>query len=377
MTISTKMDDAALSQTLDLIYGTAVAPDRWSELLRCLASGFGCHFGGMNISSANRDEFHAVAVGVDRGEHQAFLRRFNRNLPIALRVRPGLAGELIEASTLITRAEMERTEMYQVFYRPNDMGHCARLSIWSGRSGTQAINICRSWRAAAFGEKERSLARTLIPHLQRSAQVARHLGNADLLTKAAYATLDALPHAVLLLDRGGRLVYANHGSERLLKAADGLLAGREGLLGATASATRSLDVLIGAATHDPSKGGTLRLPRPSGKPPLVLVAIPLRGVHDFFFPEQPSVILCVADPTSKDMIAADVLIALFGLTRAEAELARQLLAGHELPAIAASSGRSIHTVRNLLARVMAKTGTGRQSELVGLLGRLPQTPVDI
>ncbi len=68
-----------------------------------------------------------------------------------------------------------------------------------------------------------------------------------------------------------------------------------------------------------------------------------------------------------------MLTALFGLTRAEAELARQLLAGHELPAIAAASGRSVFTVRNLLARVMAKTETGRQSELIGLLGRLPRT----
>jgi DNA-binding CsgD family transcriptional regulator len=368
------MDDVALSETLDLIYETAVAPDRWSELLQRLACGFDCHFVGMNISSANRDEFRAVAVGVDRAEHQAFLRRFNRNLPVALRVRPGLADGLIDASTLITRSEMERTEMYQAFYRPNDIGRCARMTVWSSHSGSQAINLCRPWRAAAFGEAEHSLARTLIPHLQRSAQVARHLHNADLLTNAAHATLDALPHPVLLLHRAGGLVYANREAEHLLRAADGLLAGRERLSGASASATRSLEALVAAAARDPGKGGTLRLPRPSGKTPLVLVAIPIGGFRDFVFPDQPAVILCVADPTSRDMIAAGVLTAAFGLTPAEAELARQLLAGHELPAIAASSGRSVHTVRNLLARVMAKTETGRQSELVGLLGRLPRTP---
>jgi len=370
------VDDAALSETLDLIYEVAVAPDRWLELLQRLASDFSCHFVGMNISSANRDEFRAMAVGVDRAEHQAFLRRFNRNLPLSLRVRPGLASELIDVGALITRAEWERTEMYQAFYRPNDMGHGARLTIWSGRSGTQAVNLSRPWRAAPFGEKERSLARTLLPHLQRAARVTRHLQNADLLTMATHATLDAMHQPVLLLDRTGRLVYANRGAERVLRMADGLLAGRERLSAGSPAATRALDALVSAAARGPGKGGTLRLPRPSGKASLVLVAIPIRSLHDFFVTGQPAVVLCVSDPASRGTTDAAVLTTLFGLTRAEAELARQLLAGHELPAIAAASGRSVHTERNLLARVMAKTETRRQSDLVGLLGQLPRVPAD-
>lgn len=250
------------------------------------------------------------------------------------------------------------------------------MTIWSGHAGTQSIALSRSWRAAAFEERERSLARVLIPHLHRATQVARQLSNADLLTKAAHATLDTLPHPVLLLDRTERLVYANHEADRLLRTADGLLMGRERLAGASATATHALQALVGAAARGSRKGGTLRLPRPSGKAALVAVAIPVRGLEDFFFTNQPAVLLCVGDPTAKATIDAAMLRTLFGLTRAEAELARQLLAGHELPSIAAASGRSVFTVRNLLARVMAKTETGRQSELVGLLGRLPRTLAD-
>ena len=370
------MDDPAHSETLGLVYESAVSPDRWPELLQRLAHGFDCHFCGMNISSANREEFRAIAVGVDRAEHQAFLHRFNRTNPVTLRLPSGVTGELIEACSVMSRAELERSEMYQAFYRPNDMGHTARMTIWSGRAGTQSIALSRPWRAAPFGARERSLARSLIPHLHRATRVARHLGNADLLTKAAHATLDALPHPVLLLDRTGRPVYVNRETDRLLRAADGLLAGRERLSGASAAATRALEALIGAAARGSGNGGTLRLPRPSGKAPLVVVAIPIRGLHDFFFADQPTVLLFVADPTEKRTVDAAMLTALFGLTRAEAELARQLLAGHELQAIAAATGRSIFTVRNLLARVMAKTETGRQSDLMGLLGRLPKSVND-
>jgi DNA-binding CsgD family transcriptional regulator len=65
------------------------------------------------------------------------------------------------------------------------------------------------------------------------------------------------------------------------------------------------------------------------------------------------------------------LVALFGLTQAEAALAAGLLAGLELRDIAEQSGRSINTVRSQLATLMAKTETGRQAELVRLLSRLP------
>lgn len=347
------MNDASLSEALGLIYETAVAPATWSVLLQRLVRNFGCHVSGMNISSANRDECRAMIVGVDHIEDQTFLHRFNRTNPIYLRSQHIRATEPEDASTVIARREFEWMEMYQAFFCPNDMGHLGRMTICSGRAGTQTVALSRPWRAAEFGEQERSLARVLMPHLQRAAMATRHLHGADLRTQAAHATLDTLPHPVVLLDRTGRPIHANREADQLLRTADGLLASRGTLSGAAPAATRALHALIGAAACSRGKGGTLRLPRPSGRAPLALVAIPVRGLHDFFFADQPAVILCVADPTSRATIDPTALIVLFGLTRAEAELANQLLAGHELPAIAGSTGRSVHTVRNLLVRAPA------------------------
>ena len=53
-------------------------------------------------------------------------------------------------------------------------------------------------------------------------------------------------------------------------------------------------------------------------------------------------------------------------------LAGELLAGFDLREIAERSGRSFNTVRTHLARLLAKTDTRRQSDLVRLLARLPQ-----
>ena len=101
--------------------------------------------------------------------------------------------------------------------------------------------------------------------------------------------------------------------------------------------------------------------------------MPLRRLtlDALLMPEQPAVLLCVTDPASRHHPPAALLASLFGLTTAESELAARLLAGFDLRAIAEETGRSINTIRNLLARVMAKTETNRQSELMRVLSVLP------
>ncbi len=368
------MDTPAFAATIDAIYDVALSPERWPTLLRRLGNDFNCHFGGMVTTSRDRSRFTGIAVGVARDDHQAFLRRFHQANPIRRAAPHRAAGEILISTTLMPRAELERTPMYRSFFAPNNMGPTLGLTIWHGEAGAQTISISRPWAKGEFAAGELRQARALMPHLQRMALVARHLRGADLASRAAQAALDTLAHATLLLDRAGRLVHANAAGDALLRANDGIAATRNGLTGATAAATRRLEATIAAAAREPGLAGTLRLPRPSGLPALALVAMPLRGLDDFLFVDRPAVLVCVADPALRLAMPARTLVTLFGLTSAEAELALAVLAGQELKAIAAASGRSVNTVRNLLARLMAKTDTHRQSELVRLLDRLARLP---
>ena len=53
----------------------------------------------------------------------------------------------------------------------------------------------------------------------------------------------------------------------------------------------------------------------------------------------------------------------------------RLLSGFDLRSIAEQTEPSINTIRNLLARVMEKTETNRQSELMRVLSVLPPDQV--
>jgi DNA-binding CsgD family transcriptional regulator len=65
------------------------------------------------------------------------------------------------------------------------------------------------------------------------------------------------------------------------------------------------------------------------------------------------------------------LIELFGLTPAEARVAKALATGTTLEDYAAAENLKLPTVKTQLREVFAKTNTRRQAALVGLLNSIP------
>ncbi|MDE2201077.1 MAG: helix-turn-helix transcriptional regulator, partial [Rhodospirillales bacterium] len=102
-----------------------------------------------------------------------------------------------------------------------------------------------------------------------------------------------------------------------------------------------------------------------------LTLLPLGMATDWTLPRPPAILAVQHGPPAGARVPPDQLAALFGLTRAEAELAIDLLAGLAPAQIAARRSRSIHTIRTHLARLMAKTQTRGQGELVRLLASIP------
>jgi DNA-binding NarL/FixJ family response regulator len=215
-----------------------------------------------------------------------------------------------------------------------------------------------------------------MPHLQRVATLHAHVEGTTAMARTAIDALDGAQAALLLLDANGRVVHASAEADRLLREADGLSAGREGLRAATPALSARLRAVLARAAgscRTPGVSGALHLRRPSGNPDLVLVAIPARSRS--FGPHlgRACVVLQITDPLARPMPDPAILGDAFDLTPSEAILAADLLCGLSVAEAAAKRGRSVATVRTHLASVLAKTGTARQSDLVRLLSRLPQT----
>lgn len=175
-------------------------------------------------------------------------------------------------------------------------------------------------------------------------------------------TLDTVADAVFHLDSDKRVVWMNNAAATLsksvarfrvslgqrLQTGDSALDGRVSEI-CRGREPRNLPLVIDARND----AGTLFVGH-------------VRGVDGGVSDELTVAAMLIVHAAARGGDWSD-LVAHFGLTAAEVQLTQDLVTGMTLDEAAIRRGTSIHTVRNQLRSVLSKTGTNRQSELVGLL----------
>ena len=255
---------------------------------------------------------------------------------------------------------------YNDYLRPKNLRH--HLSTTLQREGDEAIHLTffRPKNAGVYEQADIRLLEHVVPHLERAVQIYQRLAVAEHHTQGMNEVVERCGKGVALLDSRGRLVFANSWLEKMIQAADGLLLTRDGLTSPLREAARKLHAAIGSALRGGS-GGTLAIPRTTGAAPykVVVSAIPAR--HQELLVDHASVIVIVSDPVSLVEVDFSHLLLAYGLTPAESRIAGQLANGLSVEATAARLRISLATARTHLKRILHKTGTHRQSELVRVL----------
>jgi len=102
------------------------------------------------------------------------------------------------------------------------------------------------------------------------------------------------------------------------------------------------------------------------RPPFVAHLVPMRGRGRDIF-SGAELLLYLTPIIQRAGPPPEILQALFDLSPAEARVAAMIAEGHSVKLIAENLSVQPNTVRAQLKAVFAKTGTGRQGELVSLL----------
>jgi DNA-binding CsgD family transcriptional regulator/PAS domain-containing protein len=366
-------DDFA--QQVAAIYEAALSPAGWQAVLDGFYAKFNLSFAVSALYPMDRSRVSTISVGVDTAGYRAFLDKYFRDNQFSTETQTRTAGQVVPSRSFIPPADFRRSQMYQEFHRPRQMGEGLRMDISLAGGIYHSIAFFRPWEAGPYESRELELCQALMPHLQRADAVSRRLRQADLLAQSAFAALDTLRHGVLLLDDQGRLLHANAMGHAVLATARGLDT-KFGCLRAThpRSAARLDAALAQASGQKDGIPSTVAVPVDTGDgaPPLALLVIPFTAEADWYLPQRPSILVCVTEPAAA-AIPPGHLMDLFGLTPAEAGLANDLLAGLDLRDVAGRTGRSVNTIRAHLSRLLGKTGVHRQSALLSLLARLPSS----
>ncbi len=357
----------AQSTLADRLYEAALVPELWTETCERLAAEAGSSTASIftvdasgnhrYVTTPNIADLFAKFVSSD-------LRLQNPRPARAMQVSP---FSFVRTSDILTPEEMQGDVIAREFLKPHGIDWEAGWAFQEPTGHVIVITLMRKTGLDNFSHAQISKLNDLKPDLARAAYMASRLAFNEARSMTETLSMLGLPAAVI--GDAGQMLAANPELEALAPrirtgANDRIVlesAGARALFDDAIERYRSQAV--------PTVQSVPMVSLRDGTPPLILHLMPVRrAARDIF--SRSMAVLCVTQVGQVGPPDMRVLCGLFDLTPAEAKVARGIAMAHTPEMVAASLNISLETARSHLKRIMQKTGTTRQPELVLLLSGL-------
>lgn len=372
----TSMDGLAhYDSALLSIYAAALDAARWREAWYAVTRYTGAdsfHFFSLDLASATPN-FGIVSDELPTQsliDYDQYYGRIDPRRDIVAAMKP---GELFVCHEHIDERFARRNEYYQDFLMPHDMRYAMGGSLARTESTDFFFALMRSGGKGHFTVEESQRMRRLVPHLQQAIGLFQQTSRLRELAGLGEAGLDLMETGVLATDAAGRVLYSNRLGEALLGRPGGLTL-RQGVLTALQASLASRLSAALAVCASSGRPQSLRVSAEGGVEGefLHLTIAHIHGPHALLNVHVSARLLVLVGRTNaRRVLTGPQLMQLFGLTAAEARLARALAQGLTPEAYAEQQSLKMPTVRAQSRAVFAKTGVRRQSELVRILATIP------
>ncbi len=180
--------------------------------------------------------------------------------------------------------------------------------------------------------------------------------------------VEAMGFGIMLVSDDGSITFANATARELIRQGDGLRANGGWIGAASTTVTARLRAYVKASAKAAEgrrgSGATIIAERGGKQSSLFVHVMPLdRGKAAT---RAAAAAIFIIDPEAQAMASFGAFAALYGLTRAETRVLREIVAGQGLVAAAGRLRISEATARTHLQHIFDKTGAKRQTELLCL-----------
>lgn len=221
---------------------------------------------------------------------------------------------------------------------------------------------------AEMDGEDAAFLRDIAPHLLSLSRIADRLRAARVTEAALTSIMDRLRVGIVLCTSAGEVRWHNRAANAMVFDGAPLTIASGRLRGSSADGRHRLTRLLSSSSSNGMTTACFR--QPNGRM-LQAIALPRDALGDLaaggWADETDGVALILIDPAQAPLLSEGQVMSLFDLTPAEARLSVALCQGASLAEYAEARGVSVGTVRIQMKRILEKTDSRRQADLVGKL----------
>jgi len=378
-----------LSDLAHRIYDASVHPERWTGVVTAIAASFGSCKGLLFTPFlAPQDGGLIFPVGIDEGALQLWASRYIDQDIWAQRVQArGLwrAGEVLRDQEIVPREEFLASPFYREFLSTIGIGRLCTGIIFAGTPGlpATAISIFRDAHEPAFDQADAQWMKLLVSHVSRGLGLMQRLDTARLQLTSLLASFDRLNFGVVLLNDSMQVLHLNQAGQKVMSRRDGIFISANRQLESNPAAKRSQSLARWLTTVRDTPAVEqvhflegFRVVRIEGKRHYSIQCAAVSEASSWTVQnEGVRYVVFIIDPSELQLPSADRLVDLFGLTQAQAKVAREFSSGGSYKDVARRLRISVETVRSHIKEIYPKTRVKRQADMVRLILSLAQSAV--
>jgi DNA-binding CsgD family transcriptional regulator len=367
------LSEELLSDLISDVYDAALDPALWEKALEksyVFVGGEAASVYSKHSLGRTAEIVHDVGVGNEF--KQNYLDTYVKVDPTGSSYLFFDVGEVVATSDVMPYEEFLDTRFYREWAKPQGWVDTATGLLEKSSTSFAAFSVFRHERHGLVDDEARRRMKLLIPHFRRAVLIGKtiELNRAD--ARMLSDTLDHLAAAVFLMDAGGRLVRANLNGHVLLSEGAVLRAAGGRLVAVDPVADQALSTAFSSLEAGDAGLGTQGVAVPLGGAdgqrhvahllPLNSGARRKAGVE---YSAAVAVFVCKA--RAENPTAPEVIARIYRLTPSELRVLLAIFETGGVSDVSAMLGISEATTRTHIHRLLGKTGSKRQSDLVKLV----------
>jgi DNA-binding CsgD family transcriptional regulator/PAS domain-containing protein len=363
------------SDLISTVYDCAIDPHLWPtaiEQIARLIDGSGGLILMIDLIE-NRSRLY-VDWNVGAALGQTFSEHYYADNPLNEAFPKFEVDEPYNIAMVMAPERWRETRVYREFGQPNGWLDNVGVNLLKAPARSASLSIVRPEEAGFAGPRELEIMRLLSPHLRRAVSIADLIEMRELTARTFESSFDALAVPIVLVDRAGGIVHANGAAQDVFACGDPVRSERGALKPASTEAAQRLDASIARVAQSRGRKAqaaeVVFVPFADGRPAFAHV-LPIRsGAVRRGIEPRAAAMVFIAPAGASAALPLAAWAAAFGLTAAEVRVLELMVGGKTVSDVATSLNVAVTTARTHLVRVMQKTGTRRQADLIRLATQL-------